>query len=111
MGSQTRAALAAFQTANHLPASGELDAPTRAKLTLDSVPLTTYTITSNDLARLQPVSKTWLGKSQQTALDYETILELVAEHSHASPTLIRRLNPAVNWTNVLAETEVQIPAN
>lgn len=109
MGSQTRAALAAFQTANHLTASGELDAPTRAKLTLDSVPLTTYTITSNDLARLQPVSKTWLGKSQQTALDYETILELVAERGHASPTLIRRLNPAVNWTNVLAETEVRIP--
>jgi len=109
LGSQTHAALATFQTANHLVASGELDAPTRAALALEVAPLITYTITSNDLARLQPVSKTWVGKSRQTALDYETILELVAERGHASPTLIRRLNPNVNWTNVLAETDVRIP--
>ena len=93
-----------------MSASGELDAPTRTALALESAPLTTYTVTSNDLARLQPLSKTWLGKSQQTALDYETILELVAEKGHASPNLIRRLNPTVNWTNIVAGTEVQIPA-
>lgn len=110
MGSQTRAALSAFQRANALPVTGELDAPTRNALTLDSEPLTPYTVTSNDLARLQPLSKTWLGKSQQSALDYETILELVAERGHASPNLIRRLNPSVNWTNVPAATVVRIPA-
>jgi lipoprotein-anchoring transpeptidase ErfK/SrfK len=109
-GSQTRAALAAFQRRCGLPPSGELDAPTRLTLTLDSAPLTNYTVTSNDLARLQPLSKTWLGKSQQTALDYESILELVAEKGHASPNLTRRLNPSVNWTNIVAGTEVQIPA-
>lgn len=109
-GSQTRAALTAFQRQAGLPPSGELDAPTRLALTLDSAPLTTYTVTNDDLARLQPLSKTWLGKSQQTALDYETLLELVAEKGHGSPTLTRRLNPKVNWTNVVAGTEVQIPA-
>ena len=109
-GSQTRAALAAFQSQAGLSPSGELDATTRNALTLDSAPLTTYTVTSNDLARLQPLSKTWLGKAQQTALDYETILELVAEKGHASPNLTRRLNPTVNWTNIVAGTEVQIPA-
>ncbi len=109
-GSQTHAALAAFQSQARLSRSGELDAPTRAALTLDSAPLITYTVTSNDLARLQPLNKTWLGKSQQTALDYETILELVAEKSHASPNLTRRLNPNVNWTNVAVGTELQIPA-
>lgn len=109
-GSQTRAALAAFQSQAGLATSGELDAPTRGALTLDSAPLTTYTVTSNDLARLQPLNKTWLGKSQQTALDFETILELVAEKGHASPNLTRRLNPTVNWTNIVAGTEVQIPA-
>lgn len=110
MGSQTRAALAAFQRANSLTVTSELDAPTRAALPLDSEPLVTYTVTSNDLARLQPLSKTWLGKSQQSALDYETLLELVAERGHASPNLIRRLNPTVNWTNVAPETQLRIPA-
>ena len=109
-GSQTRAALAAFQSKAGMSPSGELDAPTRAALPLQSAPLTPYAITSNDLARLQPLSKTWLGKSQQSALDYETLLELVAEQGHAAPNLIRRLNPSVNWTNTVAGTEVRIPA-
>lgn len=109
LGSQTRAALLAFQRQNNLVESLQLDEPTRALLTLDLPPLTEYTITPNDLARLQPVSKTWLGKSQQTALDYETALELVAELGHASPALIRRLNPGIDWSNLTAETVVQIP--
>ena len=109
-GSQTRAALLVFQRENNLSPTGELDTATRNALTLDSAPITSYIITSNDLARLQPMSKTWLGKSQQTALDYETILELVAEKGHASPTLTKKLNPSVHWTNVVAGTEVKIPA-
>jgi lipoprotein-anchoring transpeptidase ErfK/SrfK len=109
MGSQTRAALTAFQRKAGLAETGVLDADTRAHLTLSSPPLTNYVVTSNDLARLQPLSTTWLGKSQQTALDYETILELLAEKGQASPNLVRRLNPAVNWTNVLAGMEVEIP--
>jgi len=109
-GAQTRAALAAFQRANSLPQTFELDSATQNALMLDSPPLTNYLVTPNDLARLQSLSKTWFGKSEQTVLDYETILELVAERGHASPNLIRRLNPGVNWTNVMAGTEVQIPA-
>jgi lipoprotein-anchoring transpeptidase ErfK/SrfK len=108
-GPQTRAALAAFQHSRDLTVTGDLDAATRAALTLESPPLTTWLITSNDLARLQPLSQSWLGKSQQSALDYETILELVAESGHASPNLIRRLNVTVNWTNVVVGTEVSIP--
>lgn len=108
-GSQTRAALVAFQKSALLTMTGELDATTRTALVLDSPPFTNHIVTSNDLARLQPVSKTWLGKSQQTALDYETIIELVAEQGHASPNLIKRLNPSVDWTNVVTGTEIKIP--
>ena len=54
---------------------------TRTRLTLDAPLLTTYVVTTNDLARLQPLGKTWLAKSQQSALDYETELEFVAEKS------------------------------
>lgn len=109
IGSQTRAAIRAYQHDLKLPETGELDDTTKTNLILNAPPLTAYTVTSNDLARLQPLSKTWLGKSQQTALDYETILELVAEKNHSHPNLIRRLNPSVNWTNVLAGTVLQVP--
>ncbi len=109
IGSQTRSALRAWQEKEKLPATGELDVATKNRLTLTSALYTNYTITSNDLARLQPVKSTWVGKSLQSALDYETILELVSEKGRAFPSLIRRLNPSVNWTNVEAGTVVQIP--
>jgi len=108
-GSQTRRAISVFQAVENLPQTGKLDADTRAKLTLEAPVLTNYVVTTNDLARLQPLGKTWLAKSQQTALDYETELELVAEKGHAHPELIRQLNPGVNWTSVSAGTIVKIP--
>jgi lipoprotein-anchoring transpeptidase ErfK/SrfK len=109
LGSQTRAAIAVFQQTQNLPATGMLDTNTRARLTLDAPLLTTYIVTTNDLARLQPLGKTWLAKSEQTSLDYETELELVAEKSHAHPNLIRLLNPAVDWTNIATGTVLKIP--
>lgn len=93
----------------NLPETGKLDTNTRPHLTLDAPVLTTYTVTTNDLARLQPLGKTWLEKSQQSALDYETELELVAEKSHSHPLLIQKLNPTVNWTNISAGTILKIP--
>lgn len=109
VGSQTRAAIAVFQQTQDQPATGVLDANTRAQLTLDAPVLTTYTVTTNDLAHLQPLGKTWLAKSEQSALDYETELERVAEKSHARPELIRLLNPGVAWTNVTPGTVLKMP--
>jgi lipoprotein-anchoring transpeptidase ErfK/SrfK len=110
IGSQTRAAIAAFQRSQNLPVSGTLDTNTKALLTLDAPVLTTYDVTTNDVARLQPLGKTWLAKSQQTVLDYETILELVAEKFHAHVALIQKLNPGVDWTQVAAGTTLHVPA-
>lgn len=109
LGSQTRSAILAFQEIKHLPLTAKLDEVTRTNLILDEAPLSSYIVTSNDLARLQPVAQTWLGKSQQTALDYETILELVAEKNLAHPNYIVRLNPGINWTNVPPGTAVAVP--
>jgi lipoprotein-anchoring transpeptidase ErfK/SrfK len=108
VGSQTRAAIMAFQRSHDLPVTGKLDAATKAELTLDGPLLTTYTVTSDDLARLQPLGKTWLEKSQQSALEYETILELVAEKAHAHPALIKQLNPDLDWNYVKPNTVVKI---
>ena len=109
IGSQTRAAIAAFQRSHKIPESGTLETNTKAALLLDAPLLTDYLVTTNDLARLQPIGKTWVEKSQQSALDYETLLELVAEKAHAHPLFIQRLNPGVNWTNIAAGTTLKIP--
>ena len=109
LGPQTREAISVFQETEHLPPTGKLDTDTCAKLVLDSPLLTTYVVTTNDLAHLQPLGKTWLAKSQQSALDYETVLELVAEKSHSHPLLIQRLNPSVTWTNIAAGTVLDVP--
>ncbi len=109
IGSQTRAALAAFQRSKKLLESRAPDTNTLAALTLDAPLLTDYVVTTNDLARLQPLGKTWLAKSQQSALEYETILELVAEKAHSHPALVEKLNPEVAWTNVIAGTILKIP--
>lgn len=109
IGSQTRAALRIFQKREHLPITGELDAETRQRLTLDAPTHTSYTVTTNDLARLRPLGTNWLEKSKQDRLDYESVLELAAEKFHASTNLIRKLNPAVNWTNLAADTVLRVP--
>jgi lipoprotein-anchoring transpeptidase ErfK/SrfK len=109
IGSQTRAAIAAFQHVEKLPESGMLETNTRALLMLDAPILTNYAVTTNDLARLQPLGKTWVAKSEQTALDYETVLELIAEKAHSHPLLVQKLNPGVNWTNIFAGTVLKIP--
>ena len=108
-GPKTRLALIAFQLKEHLPVTGALDRSTRERLLLATPPFTNYTVTADDLARLRPQGKTWLEKSQQDRLDYETILELVAEQAQSHPHLIRQLNPSVNWTNVEAGTFVTVP--
>jgi lipoprotein-anchoring transpeptidase ErfK/SrfK len=109
LGFQTREALLVFQRREKLPATGALDDATRSRLRIETHPVVSYWVSSNDVARLQPLAPTWLGKSEQGALDFETVLELVAERHHANPKLIRALNPSVNWSNVLVGTELRVP--
>jgi lipoprotein-anchoring transpeptidase ErfK/SrfK len=110
MGSQTRTALRVFQQREGLPVTGSLDAATLARLALDGPTYTNYVVAQEDLDRLLPLSRTWLGKSQQARLDFETILELVAEKTFSHPNLIRRLNPGADWTNMVAGTTLKVPA-
>jgi lipoprotein-anchoring transpeptidase ErfK/SrfK len=107
-GGQTRAALRAFQLREGLPQTGTMDAETRAQLALSSPALTKYVVSAEDVSRLLPMATTWLGKSEQPRLDYESLLELVAEKSHAHPNLIRRLNSTVDWTTLRAGAEITV---
>ncbi len=109
-GAQTVAAWRAFQAQEGLAETSWLDGNTCAALPLEAAPTTTYTVAAADLARLQPVSPTWLGKSEQTALDYETLLELVGERFRAHPTLLKKLNPAFDWDRPVAGARLVVPA-
>jgi hypothetical protein len=109
IGSQTRAALRAFQQSENLPISGELDSLTKTRLILTAPPYTQLLVTTNDLARLQPLGTNWWTKAQQTRLDYETILELVSEKVCCHPNFLKQLNPSVNWTNGFAITSLRVP--
>jgi lipoprotein-anchoring transpeptidase ErfK/SrfK len=108
-GPKTRLAMLAFQQRENLAPTGVLDASTKSRLVLATAPFTNYTVTADDLARLLPLGKTWLEKSQQARLDYETILESLAEKAKSHPRLVQQLNPTVDWTNIVAGTLVTLP--
>jgi peptidoglycan hydrolase-like protein with peptidoglycan-binding domain len=101
LGSQTRSALRAFQLRESLPITGELDEGTRARLGLNAPALRSFPVEPGDLMRLRPLATNWVGKSEQGPLEYETFLELIAERSHAHPTLIRKLN--TEWDGISAQ--------
>lgn len=103
-GFQTRAAIRAFQKQRRLRETGDLDFATRQALMIAEPVYSRYVVTSNDLARLRPVPDTWLEKSEAESLDYESLIELVAERHQSSHNLIRSLNPALPWTNSAAIT-------
>ena len=110
LGAQTRAALRACQLHEGLPVSGALDDTTFARFQTNEVLYTNQLVTADDLARLHPLGTTWLEKSQQERLDYETILELVSERTLSNPKLIRALNPGVDWSTLAAGTSLKVPA-
>jgi len=108
-GPKSVAALRAFQASEHLPVTGELDPATRDRLELVRPPLASRSFSLKELSQLQPLSPTWIGRSQQTALGYATALEMAAEQMHASPWLLQRLNPDVDWTGLTPATAVVGP--
>lgn len=109
LGSQTRAALEKFQLLSGLTVTGILDSPTKSLLILKKNPLTSYEVTSQDIERIMIVPSTWLGKSQVDRLDYESVLELVAEKHASHPAFIRQLNPGIDWDHIYPGALVKVP--
>lgn len=109
-GSQTAAALKAFQMQQGLEPTGWLDRGTRKALLLKRAPLIAYRVVADDLLRLAMVPETWVGKSQAAGLEHETLLERLAERFQSHPNLLRRLNPAVDWARANEGLELVVPA-
>ncbi|HWA27314.1 MAG TPA: L,D-transpeptidase [Lacunisphaera sp.] len=108
-GLQTAAALKAWQKNEGLKETGDLDRATKELLKLTSPVLTEYTFTALDLAGVRPVPTTWLGKSELDALRHGTALELVAERHRTNPKLLLKLNPKVDWENMLPGQVLTVP--
>ena len=89
-------ALRAFQQENGLPASGELDTATFARLTRDSAPtVIEYTISARDVAGpFSPeIPQDYEEKAKLARLDYTGPVEMLAERFHMDEALLRALNP------------------
>jgi peptidoglycan hydrolase-like protein with peptidoglycan-binding domain len=109
-GRQTALAVRAYQKREGLAETGRGDRGVLDRLGVGRRPLfRSYSVTSEDLNRLMVVGKTWLEKSEQPRLDYESVLELVAERFFSHPRLIQRLNPELHWDRILPGTEVKVP--
>src|SRR5688572_4254527 len=94
-GSNLTKAIAAYQKQRQLNSTGKLDAPTWDALNQDTLPaLIEYTIAPADVAgpfvKIPPKME---DKAQLPALGYASPLEWLGEKFHASPNLLRELNP------------------
>jgi len=90
----THHAVAAFQFARGLPATGTIDAATWAALQEGQPPaLSAYTVTDADMAGpFARLPEDAMDRARLPALGYETVQEALAERFHMSPRLLAELN-------------------
>jgi lipoprotein-anchoring transpeptidase ErfK/SrfK len=97
-GANTNKALAAYEAANGAPATPDAGFQ----------PVVVYTIAASDVAGpLTPViPKDLMAQSKLPALGYRTTLEALSERFHASPNLMKKLNPGASFDE---GDEIQVP--
>lgn len=111
-GINLRRAVSAFQQVYGLPATGELDEPTWQKLltsTRSESALMEYTITQEDLEGpfTPQIPADLVEQGNLKKLDYRNALEGLGEKFHASPALLKRINPEATFAR--AGESVMVP--
>jgi len=94
-GDTMRQAIVGFQQARRLEVTGLLDAATWTELETDSEPvLVSYTVTQADAAGpYRKVPSGMAAKATRRSLGYASAAEALGERFHASPRLLKQLNP------------------
>lgn len=97
-GPNLQRAIAAFQQAHQLNASGQIDDATWKQLIStgeDAPPLVEYVVTDADVAGpfTSDIPAMLPDQAALDALNYRTPLEALSERFHSSPALLRQLNP------------------
>jgi lipoprotein-anchoring transpeptidase ErfK/SrfK len=100
-GRNTQTAIAAFEKATGSTISSALAASS-------DPPTITYTISQHDAATptVPAIPDDMMEKAKLKRLDYTSILEMLAERFHASPNLLKRLNPSAKFA---AGEQVTVP--
>lgn len=108
-GSNLRQAISGYQKKHDLTVSGTVDAATWSALNADgAAALTTYTLQESDLAGpFAPVPSDMGEQAKLAALGYASVDEALAEKFHASPALLKRLNPGRDFSR--AGEELVVP--
>jgi lipoprotein-anchoring transpeptidase ErfK/SrfK len=96
-GANTKKALAAFRKYNG-----------RDPIPSDVAPIAAYTITPEDVAGpfVPEIPSDLVQQATLAALGYTSPLEALAERFHATPALLRRLNPGALF---VADEQIQVP--
>ena len=119
-GANTTKAIAAFESSRRIP-PGDRAALLQALGKGAAEVLAPYTITAEDVAGpfTPSIPQDLMEQAKLPALPYTSVLEALAETFHASPNLLRRLNPAARFVegetiqgpNVSGGTTAAAPAN
>jgi lipoprotein-anchoring transpeptidase ErfK/SrfK len=109
-GGNVEKAVAGFQKARGVPATGALDVGTWKLLSADPAPaLVRYAIRPEDVeGPFQQVPEEMMDKAELPALGYSAPLEAISEKFHSSPKLLRTLNPGKTFEK--AGEEIVVPS-
>ena len=107
-GANFQRAIRAFQQARSLPVSGNLDEATWAAINADTAAaVVSYRIAGTDVAGpFEKVPSDMMEQAKLKTLGFESAEEALGEQFHVSPALLKRMNPAVQFTE---GTEILVP--
>ena len=113
-GKNTAKAIYWFQFSKGLNATGEVDQATWDALNEAAgagEPLTRVQVTDADLKGpfVDPLPDDPYEQAELECLCYSSPLEMFSERGHATPELIEKLNPQVDFGNLQAGTEIVLP--
>ena len=108
-GPKTRLALSEFQKSAGLEPTGAVSEETLASLGRGAEPIVSYTISEQDAAGpfIDAMPSDMMESAKLSALGYTSALEALAERFHASPVLLKTLNPGATWG---AGEAIKVPA-